>query len=466
MPKHTTQDESSHSAKQWVFTLNNYTDMDIARLKVYAEEKCAYMIFSKEEGNSGTPHLQGFLQLKLKSKGQTVKNQSKVLKMWMGIANGSATKNFDYCTKQYMKKDDQPEVKSAILDEAVDAGDIFIFGKPVDVAKAKAKGSAKGGAATQAVWSKLKDYINAGREEREIMNDFPQLYFKHHRGVQRGIEIANQVARRKEKTCVHIYIGPPGCGKTTAALKEAGEDAYWYNSPNKIWWSGYSGTENVVLDDFHGNYPFDEFKKLTDAYPHKVPVHGALQNFNSKLIVITSNKLPTEWWKPEVLGTHGMAALFRRIHVYFFWDPIKRDFVQMKETSHDLWKDGCLCRTRLERAPTVPIIEIDSESPEELASQEQQLDLSNSQFVDIPVPPKKRVAPGKPIPAKRLKLPSAPSKKQKLFQSSESDTDDPDVPFEEVVEDDDDDSIEEFSDSDNGDVMDAQSLDISEDLEN
>ena len=45
--------------KNWVFTLNNYTEDDLAQIKRFFETMCVYGIFETEIGEQGTPHVQG-----------------------------------------------------------------------------------------------------------------------------------------------------------------------------------------------------------------------------------------------------------------------------------------------------------------------------------------------------------------------------------------------------------------------
>jgi len=63
------------AAKNWCFTLNNYTEDDLERLEniVDTETNVQYIIFGKEVGNSGTNHLQGFISLRKKLKLNQVK---------------------------------------------------------------------------------------------------------------------------------------------------------------------------------------------------------------------------------------------------------------------------------------------------------------------------------------------------------------------------------------------------------
>lgn len=53
---------SRQRVRHWCFTLNNYTDNDIKDLCTSLSE--GNYVFQKETGESGTPHLQGFVSFK------------------------------------------------------------------------------------------------------------------------------------------------------------------------------------------------------------------------------------------------------------------------------------------------------------------------------------------------------------------------------------------------------------------
>lgn len=51
------------AAKHWCFTLNNYCDDDERKLQNVGDQ-VTYLVYGRERGESGTPHLQGFVSLR------------------------------------------------------------------------------------------------------------------------------------------------------------------------------------------------------------------------------------------------------------------------------------------------------------------------------------------------------------------------------------------------------------------
>lgn len=81
-------------AVNWTFTVNNYTEEEYKEL---LEGDYNYIIIGKEVGDSGTPHLQGYLQLK-KKKRLTAMKKIHQTAHWE-IARGTAEENKVYCSK-------------------------------------------------------------------------------------------------------------------------------------------------------------------------------------------------------------------------------------------------------------------------------------------------------------------------------------------------------------------------------
>jgi len=86
------------SAKHWVFTLNNYTEDDFQTLCDTAENY-EYLVFGREVGEQGTPHLQGYVVLKQKLRLANVKALAPFGNAHLEIKRGSPKKAADYCKK-------------------------------------------------------------------------------------------------------------------------------------------------------------------------------------------------------------------------------------------------------------------------------------------------------------------------------------------------------------------------------
>jgi hypothetical protein len=83
-------------AKRWCFTLNNFLNEDLEMFSSIVPNNCSKCVIGKEIGESGTPHLQGYLEFKDKKRPKSVFNCDRI--HWEK-AKGSAADNLSYCSK-------------------------------------------------------------------------------------------------------------------------------------------------------------------------------------------------------------------------------------------------------------------------------------------------------------------------------------------------------------------------------
>lgn len=96
-PPFTEKKKQISPSKRWCFTLNNYTKEECSSIVPVLSHMCDAYIVGKEVGESGTPHLQGYLEFKVKRRPLgvfTFTNRIKWLK-----AKGTGIENSEYCSK-------------------------------------------------------------------------------------------------------------------------------------------------------------------------------------------------------------------------------------------------------------------------------------------------------------------------------------------------------------------------------
>lgn len=90
-------------AKKWAFTYNNYTDSEYSSIVTVLGDKCDVAIVGREIAESGTPHIQGYCEFKVKCRPKSVKFEGKALGIHWEKAKGSRIQNVTYCSKSDKK---------------------------------------------------------------------------------------------------------------------------------------------------------------------------------------------------------------------------------------------------------------------------------------------------------------------------------------------------------------------------
>lgn len=89
------------SARNWCFTINNYTDEDIERMEdlgLQIGTTLKYLVVGREVGEEGTPHLQALIQFNKKLRLNQVKSYVGA-RAHCEIMRGTSTQASMYCKK-------------------------------------------------------------------------------------------------------------------------------------------------------------------------------------------------------------------------------------------------------------------------------------------------------------------------------------------------------------------------------
>lgn len=135
--------------------------------------------------------------------------------------------------------------------------------------------------------------IDEGATEKEIAQEFFPLWSRNFHALERYrylIQVKKDWAIK-----VIVLTGPTDIGKSRYVFEHSPNA---YRQSNKNWFTHYCGEETVVFDEFYGNrFPYSYLLQLLDRYPMTVETKGGEVNFIPKIIWITSNKNPWEWYE-------------------------------------------------------------------------------------------------------------------------------------------------------------------------
>lgn len=263
------------NTKYWCLTKNNYTDDEWLEYVKYGDDRrvFSYAVFGREVGQSGTRHIQGYVEFKKRVR------RTAVVKYFPG-AHLEARKGTSEQASTYCKKDND-------------------FNESGELSVAQ-------GSRTDLIT--LRDRVRAGTSDLELADECFATWCQYGRQLRLYRGLCNPPKMRPELSVFYLW-GAAGTGKTRLSRLDALQrGTCWISSdPTLQWFDGYSGESSVILDDYRGGAPDSTILRLLDIYEHRVPVKGGFESWNPDRIYITSNA------DPETLHGEVHAAFRRRI---------------------------------------------------------------------------------------------------------------------------------------------------------
>ncbi len=288
------------TSRNYVFTLNNYTDDEVQTIKdTWTTLKLCYYIANKEVSASGTPHLQGYFELRGNSRRipGTIAFLG-ISRMRLDRRRGTREQAITYCLKE-VADGELPFLESSFGDRLSDDR-----GTRSDLHQFTALLSSGGSMAAGALL-------------------WPATYVRNYRGLRSFQELQFPPQARGAHTC-DVLWGPTGTGKSRFCA-EQWPSAFWFPRPvTQAFFGGYVNQSVTILDDFYSWLPFETLLRMLDRYPFNANVMGNFVPYLATHTIITSNDPPSSWYPNLPNRDRRFPALLRRLtHITHYNLPLE-----------------------------------------------------------------------------------------------------------------------------------------------
>jgi hypothetical protein len=266
-----------HQSFFYVFTINNYNDDEVQRVK---EIKCRAIKAGFEVGESGTPHIQGAIYL---DKKKTLKGLKDALGGRAHVEKARGTwEQQDYCLKdgEVLRHEGEPPKQGARVDLQL-----------------------------------VKQDIDEGMGEHELWDVHFETMVRYGRALKEYLDIKRRYAFRTEMAQGVWIYGPSGVGKSHEAFRDFDPHKTYVKCLDDEWWDGYEGQETVIFNEFRGEVGFSRMLDLTDKHPCWVKRRGREPTpFMAKKIVVTCPMCPGEVYQ-KAKDNDTLYQLERRFEI-------------------------------------------------------------------------------------------------------------------------------------------------------
>lgn len=328
-------------AKNWVFTLNNYTEQDELRLR---QVDCVWLIYGHETApETGTQHIQGAICFKGKRDFNALQ---KLFKWHIEVMHGTPQDSKTYCTKEdpnYFEKGEMPISKGKTTkkkwDEAYKAA---VEGRFEDIPRD--------------MWVRYK-------------HSFQEIYTDH----LHDPDMKDVTDDTIKKHFLWLW-GPTGTGKSHTARRIAEDlecpDPY-LKALNK-WWNGYVYQKVTIIEEADPKkceHLASFFKQWADKWSFTAECKGTvIAKCRPEYIIVTSNYpirecFPEESdWQPLERRFTEICLTKRELKVYWPWtQPEYEEMMKEREEQRAASNAG---NTNPHCSSTSPGIEPQSEQEE------------------------------------------------------------------------------------------------------
>jgi len=271
-----TRDTKPDPQKFWVFTLNNYTELETKTINHWL---CTRMAVGDEIGENGTPHKQGMVVWRT---ARRLTQMKKILPRAHWEWGRDIEMAWNYCIKDgiFTIQDNRKQGQRKDLHD-------------------------------------FRDAVKGGASDRELADHHIGPYLRCGNMLKR-LRDAYQDEREQFTNCLFVH-GPSGLRKSYWIKRCFPAHLRQFLEYDGKYFSDYRHRQVVIFDDMDMHHMSRElFLKLCNHVPYQLRCMGTYVEFNSKLVVFISNYSPNHWMgligcAPDNDGVFHDASIERRL---------------------------------------------------------------------------------------------------------------------------------------------------------
>jgi len=289
-----------------MFTVNNPSFSPQELIARFQTAGVGYCVFQLEKApTTGTPHFQGYLELKKPT------HLSTIINMFPHAAHphieprrGTRIQARNYCMKS--------DTRASGSSHETGPFEVNEFGK--------------GGQGKRTDLDAVAEMLTLGKSKEDILQSFPGTYMKFFKGIASAEALLNKPSGViKDDFQVILLYGPPRTGKTSDArallTQLFGDSEIPFVKPDGKWFDGYTGQQGVIFDDFIGEEPGITIRSVLSWFDSReivVETKGGHTTYKPNAIVVTTNKHPKLWFAN--LDPSLYAALMSRFSAIYYYE--------------------------------------------------------------------------------------------------------------------------------------------------
>lgn len=278
----------ARQGRKFVFTINNYTEEDVERIK---STNCIACVCSREVGAEGTPHLQGaiiFADSKSFTAVQKRLRPPGSPGCFTAVMRGDWDKQLSYCGKG----------EQSHAEWALDGRNGAHYGLNAELIRQDPYIEQQG-ARNDLV--PFRDAILAGDSDLELVMAMPEMVARFPRFVNTvraaaAEEVAVALPTGSKKMGAWIWARDGDEGKTGwVDRRHPGR----YEKPSNKWWDGYAGEKVVLIDDptpAWAPHLMGYVKQWVQEKPFIGEIKGGARSIRFEQIYICANFPPDEYF--------------------------------------------------------------------------------------------------------------------------------------------------------------------------